>query len=160
MSQENRPFVFSFVSVNGTREVLGTRDVVRDELDEKLALVEEWLAEKPKSRCATLYGPGMRRRVVTMDTRRWLEQMEILRPAPVREFPKGADPRITAAEQVDGYSLYAQGGRVSVEAIREALVAARTVADMKAALRDNGLKVSGVKRALAHRLAENGIAPY
>jgi hypothetical protein len=160
MSQDTRPFVFSFVSVNGTREVLGTREVVRDELDQKLALIEEWLTEKPRTRCATLYGPGMRRRVVTTDTRRWLEDMHILRPAPVRQFPQGADPRITAAERVDGYPLYAQGGKVSVEAIREAWVAARTVADMKAALRENGLKVSGVKRALAHRLAENGIAPY
>jgi hypothetical protein len=160
MSQENRPFVFSFVSVNGTREVLGTREVVRDELDEKLALVEEWLAEKPKTRCATLYGPGMRRRVVTSDTRRWLENMEILRPTPVRKFPKGADPRIVAAEQVDGYALYAQDGKVNVEAIREVWIAARTVADMKLALRENGLKVSGGKRALAHRLAEAGIAPY
>jgi hypothetical protein len=160
MSQENRPFVFSFVLVNGTREVLGTREVVRDELDEKLALVEQWLAEQPKARCATLYGPGMRRRVVASDTRRWLENMEILRPASVRQFPQGADPSIVEAEQVGGYPLFAQDGRVGVEAIREVWIAARTVADMKAALRENGLKVSGVKRALAHRLAEAGIAPY
>ena len=64
----SRPFVFSFVSVNSTRKVLGTREVMRDDLDTKLASVEEWLAAKPESRCATLYGPGMRRRVVTADT--------------------------------------------------------------------------------------------
>ncbi len=98
MSQDTRPYVFSFVAVNGTREVLGTREVVYDELDEKLASVEAWLAEKPDARCATLYGPGMRRRVVTTDTRRWMENMEILRPAPVRDFPQGADPRIVEAE--------------------------------------------------------------
>ena len=73
----SRPFVFSFVSVNGTRKVLGTREVMRDDLDAKLAVVEQWLAEKPNSRCATLYGPGMRRRVVTADTRRWLDEMRV-----------------------------------------------------------------------------------
>ena len=97
-------------AINGTRKVLGTREVMRDELDERLALVEEWLAEKPKARSATLYGPGMRRRIVGKDTRRWLENMEIIQPALVREFPKGADPRIVEAEQADGYALYDQDG--------------------------------------------------
>ncbi len=59
MSQDTRPFVFSFVSVNGSRKMLGTREVSRGQLDEKLALVEAWLTERPKARCATLYGPGM-----------------------------------------------------------------------------------------------------
>ena len=35
MSQD-RPFVFSFVSVNGTRKVLGTRETMRDEFNKKI----------------------------------------------------------------------------------------------------------------------------
>ena len=46
------PFAFSFVCGNGTRKVLGIREVMPDDLDEKLASVEKWLAAKLKSRCA------------------------------------------------------------------------------------------------------------
>jgi hypothetical protein len=32
----SRPFVFSFVSVNGSRQVLGTREVDPDQLEDRL----------------------------------------------------------------------------------------------------------------------------
>ena len=50
----SRPFVFSFVCGNGTRKVLGIREVMPDDLDERLASVEEWLAAKLKSSCAAV----------------------------------------------------------------------------------------------------------
>jgi hypothetical protein len=50
----SRPFVFSFVSVNGSHQVLGTREVDPDHLEDRLVEVLGWLAAAPERRCATL----------------------------------------------------------------------------------------------------------
>jgi hypothetical protein len=44
----SRPFVFSFVPVNGSRQVLGTREVDPDQLKERLVEVLQWLVAAPE----------------------------------------------------------------------------------------------------------------